>query len=58
MTDTIVRITQEGRNGTIVRLWTSAGNQVDLRPTDPDTAFQALYAVQLIGELFAQTVKE
>lgn len=48
--DTIVKVTQEGRNGTIVRLWTSAGNQVDLRPTDPDTAFQAHYAVELINK--------
>ena len=54
MTDAIVKVTQEGRNGTIVRLWTSAGNQVDLRPTDPDTAFQASYTVQLIGKEIGQ----
>ena len=54
MTDAIVKVTQEGRNGTIVRLWTSDGNQVNLRPTDPDTAFQASYAVELISREIGQ----
>ena len=49
MTDTtIINVTQEGRNLTIVRLWTSDGNQIDLRPVDPDREFFANLAVKLI----------
>ena len=54
MTDTIVKVTQEGRNGTIVRLWTDAGNQIDLKPMDPDTAFFAALAVEIIGKEIGQ----
>ena len=52
-TDVIVKATVEGKNETIVRLWTRAGNQVNLRPTDPDTANQAAYAVEMINELLS-----
>ena len=55
MTDTIVKVTQEGRNDTIVRLWTAAGNQIDLKPMDPDTEFFANLVVKIIGKEIGQT---
>lgn len=44
----IINVSQEGRNGTIVRLWLDSGDQIDLRPVDPDREFFANLAVKLI----------